>query len=433
MARVLNKYIFLFEYDKSSVIGYNSLNGAIVLLSHKDFDTKLQDLSDNDIKILDALGFFKSNKECMHDIQATYISNQSTELDVIIEFTQQCNLRCPYCYQSTWGRKSIITTAILDNLLLYIEKCSNVNKYKSLRLSLFGGEPLLQKDMMFYAYDKIKQFCKENNIKLKTFLTTNGLLLDAEILGHFDEVTVSITLSNKTDHDSKRNIEPKSSYDIVTKNLKELMHLFDFTNRKLTLRFNTDHANIEYFEEFVASVAALNKNIIVDVAYLEEFESSQGYVNLLSLNDFKKWNSTTAIDILIKYDLCVDTAPKIIRYPCHGYSGFNIKVFANGLIGACDAFSPAKSNLTITKACDNIENVKDIVGRSTLGDLMQNCFSCKDFCLCGGKLFCKKKPCDYGLINLSDFLKTYVKYTELGKADLFSFTKTTKGANNESN
>lgn len=427
-----NKYIFLFQYDSENVICYNSLNGALVLLPKQDIDAKLQQLSAYDVKTLDNLGFFKSNGDCLQDIRTQYIETGSDELDIIIEFTQQCNLRCPYCYQATWGRANTISKETLECLFKYIKKCHEVNRYKSLRLSLFGGEPLLQKNALFYAYDNIKQFCTDNDIKLKTFLTTNGLLLDSQILEHFEEITVSITLSNKSDHDLKRNISPKSSYDIVCQNLKDVMHLFDFEKRKLSLRFNTDHENIDQFEDFVKTVEELNENIIVDIAYLEEFETSEGYVNLLSLNDFKSWNSTTAIDILIKYGLCVDAAPKIIRNPCHGYSGQNIKVFSNGRIGACDAWFPHKSNLTIQKICDNISSVEELDGRAKLASLMQDCFKCRDFCLCGGKLFCKKKPCDYGLINLSDFLKTYVKYTELGKADLFSFTKTTKGADNES-
>ncbi len=432
MTYKFNKYIFLFQYDSKNVICYNSLNGALVLLSKKDIDTQLQQLPKDDVKTLGELDFFKSNHDCFQSIKTEYIENVSDELDIIIEFTQQCNLRCPYCYQGTWGRKNTITTEILDCLFQYIKNCCSVNKYKTLRLSLFGGEPLLQKDCLFYAYDHIKQFCKDNDIKLRTFLTTNGLLIDSQTLSHFEEINVSITLSNKSDHDKKRNLFPKSSYDIVIHNLKNVIHLFDFNHRKLSLRFNTDHENIDFFEEFVKTVAILNKNIIVDVAYLEEFETSDGYVNLLSLNDFKKWNSTTAIDILIKYGLCVDAAPKIIRSPCHGYSGFNIKLFANGKIGTCDAFSPFKADLTIQEIRDNINQVRELGGRNNLESLMQNCFCCKDFCLCGGKLFCKKKPCDYGLISLSDFLGTYVKYAELGKADLFSFTKTTKGAINES-
>jgi len=422
----LHKYIFLVDYNSNECIAYNSLNGAIVMLAKSDIENNFINISNEDMLKLKELGMFLTNEECRINIEKTYLQGSSNELDIIIEFTKQCNLRCPYCYQGTWGRTGQISTETLDKLYEYIKKCCEYHNYSSVRLSLFGGEPLLQKNKIFYIYDKIKEFCYKKDIYLKTFLTTNALLLDETFLEHFDELTVSVTLSNKADHDKKRFVSSGSSFDIVYGNLHKVIHLFDFESRKLSIRFNTDHNNIDHFEELVIKTKKLQPAIVIDVAYLEEFESSVGYVNFLSLNDFRKWNSTTAIDILVKNGMCVDASPKIIRYPCHGYTGNNIKVFCDGRIGACDAFLPNNSNLTIQDICDNITSAKGLFGRQSLATTMKDCFNCKDFCLCGGKLFCKKKYCDYGLIDLHDFLKTYVKYSEMGYAELFSFTRTTK-------
>lgn len=428
----LHRYVFLTEYNSNECIAYNSLNGAIVLLNKSDIENNFINVNSEDLAVLSKLGMFRTNKECQEDIASTYLNTSSDELDIIIEFTKQCNLRCPYCYQGTWGRAGQITQETLDLLYEYIIKCCACHKYSSIRLSLFGGEPLLQQDKVFYIYDKIKNFCHTNNILLKTFLTTNALLLTESFVQHFEELTVSVTLSNRADHNIKRAISIGSSYDIVYDNLRKVIKLFDFDSRKLSIRFNTDHNNIKYFEELVVNVKKLHPNIVLDIAYLEEFETSTGYVNLLSLIDFRKWNSTQAIDILVKHGMCIDAAPKIIRRPCHGYTDYNIKIFCDGKIGACDADSPTANNLTIQDICNNINCVKELFGRQSLAIIMQDCFKCRDFCLCGGKMFCKKKHCDYGLIDLHDFLKTYVKYSEAGFANLFSFTRTAKRSNHES-
>lgn len=421
------------QSEDEDVILYNSLNGAVVLVKTTDVETHFQYMTPQDKGELKELGFFEPNQECEHILKQTYLNTLPTELDIIIEFTQQCNLRCPYCYQSTWGRKNEISMETLECIFVYVQNCLKKNNYNTLRLSLFGGEPLLQKEKVFYIYRKINALCKLHNVQLKTVLTTNGLLLTKDIVQEFEELSLSITLSNKADHDAKRHIANESSYDRVLTNIKNIADILDFEKYKLSLRFNTDHSNINYFEDFVQTVKLLHPNIVIDVAYLEEFESSQNYVNLLPLHDFRRWNSTTAIDILIKYGLIVDVAPKLIRFPCHGYAGQNIKIFSNGRLGCCDAFEPHKSRLTIREVCDSIELVKELPGRSGLADLQNKCFKCKDFCLCGGQIFCKKKPCDYGLINLSDFLKSYVKYSSQGYADLFSFTKTTKKGDDDEN
>ena len=433
MSNYLNRYVFLCQSEGEEIILYNSLNGAVVLVDMTDIETHFQNMSPQDNNELKRLGFFETNQECESVLKRMYLDTEPTELDIIIEFTQKCNLRCPYCYQSAWGRKNEISIETLDCIFVYVQNCLKKNKYETLRLSLFGGEPLLQKDKLFYIYRKINTLCKQHSVKLKTVLITNGLLLTKDIVQEFEELSLSITLSNKSDHDIKRHIQSGSSHDIVLNNIKNIVDILDFEKYKLSLRFNTDHSNINHFEDFVQTVSQLHPNIVVDIAYLEEFDSSANYINLLPLHDFRKWNSTVAIDILIKHGLIVDAAPKLIRFPCHGYAGQNIKIFSNGRLGCCDAFDPHKSCLTIRDVCDNLEKVEELPGRSGLAGLQDTCFRCKDFCLCGGKIFCKKKPCDYGLINLSDFLKRYVKYSAQGYASLFSFTKTIEKGDGDEN
>ena len=132
----------------------------------KDVETQFKNVGLHDREELEKLGFFDTDQECEAAIKRTYLEGDPQELDIIIEFTQQCNLRCPYCYQSTWGRKGEISTETLDYLLVYIRKCFQAIKYKSLRLSLFGGEPLLQQEKLFYIYKKINELCKQYNVRL---------------------------------------------------------------------------------------------------------------------------------------------------------------------------------------------------------------------------------------------------------------------------
>ena len=138
------------QSEDEDVILYNSLNGAVVLVKTTDVETHFQYMTPQDKGELKELGFFEPNQECEHILKQTYLNTLPTELDIIIEFTQQCNLRCPYCYQSTWGRKNEISMETLECIFVYVQNCLKKNNYNTLRLSLFGGEPLLQKEKVFY-------------------------------------------------------------------------------------------------------------------------------------------------------------------------------------------------------------------------------------------------------------------------------------------
>ncbi len=425
----LNHYTFWTEYDQNNAILYNSFNGSIILIEKRHLYENFKNLDMNDVKILENLEFFLDKETIQNQIIESYKSSNET-LNLIVEFTQKCNLRCPYCYQSAWGRMSDISKEHLDDLYEYAKNCFKKQKYKKCRLSIFGGEPIVAKENVIYGYEKIKKLCKNNEIEFSAAITTNGILLDSSFIDFFEKLFISITLTSREDHDRKRKmLNGQSSFEAVVNNIKSIIGLIKSKKVTLSLRYNVDHSNINDFRKFIEFISAISTDIIVEVAYLEEFESSNGFKNLLSMNDFRRWNSSEAIDILISNGLRVHAQPKIIRFPCHGYTDHNIKIYSNGSIGLCNADFLWEKDLKIKDIKNNIDMVSEVfLEKKSKNSLDQECLNCKDFLLCGGKLFCRKKKCDYGLIDLSIFLKTYVKYVNKGQEDLFMFNKITNGA-----
>ena len=73
---------------------------------------------------------------------------------MVIAVTLLCNMDCPYCFEN---KKNItITKEIEDNLISFIDK--NTPNEGSLNISWFGGEPLLQKDLIYRLSKKNKTF-----------------------------------------------------------------------------------------------------------------------------------------------------------------------------------------------------------------------------------------------------------------------------------
>ena len=88
-----------------------------------------------------------------------------TELQIVV--TEQCNLNCSYCY--------------MNNNRTFLDRETFDTFYQSLpvqdfSITFFGGEPLLNWDMVVYITDTVS-----NDPRFKSLtITSNGLLLDEE-------------------------------------------------------------------------------------------------------------------------------------------------------------------------------------------------------------------------------------------------------------
>jgi uncharacterized protein len=100
-----------------------------------------------------------------------------TSIDV--QFTEECNLRCNYCFirekrlnrfTSEMGKRA------LDFLVM------NSGSSDKLNYTFFGGEPLLEFDSMYEVIKYSDEVTKTTGKKIIFNATTNGLLLNEEVL-----------------------------------------------------------------------------------------------------------------------------------------------------------------------------------------------------------------------------------------------------------
>lgn len=111
----------------------------------------------------------------MLDSDETDSNKSSEEVTFILTITYKCNMHCTYCYQQNDKtlEKKLISDETLDKILSIIAQYMEANPNKTVRLGLFGGEPLLIENEK--VIDKILQFCKEH--KTTVHITTNGSFL----------------------------------------------------------------------------------------------------------------------------------------------------------------------------------------------------------------------------------------------------------------
>ena len=119
-----------------------------------------------------------------------------------LNVTSACNLSCIYCFAHGEGKLSghMSLNTALKSLDFLLEKS---NPEAMLQIDFFGGEPLLN-------FDMIRQFvseAKKKTNRIKFTLTTNAVLLTEDVLEFLNNENISLILSldgDKTYNDLNR-------------------------------------------------------------------------------------------------------------------------------------------------------------------------------------------------------------------------------------
>lgn len=186
---------------------------------------------------------------------------------LILELTERCNLRCKYCiYQNTnknyrtYGEKDMSFDTAKKAIDFLVSHSFAVDRNTKLKLTFYGGEPLLKFDLMKKCVNYAKKCASDR--KWIFSMTSNLTLLTDEMCKWFAENKFSVTVSldgDRETHDSQR-VFPngKGSFDIVMKNLKRLVLSYDNQDRTL-ISINSvitppyDEEKLNRMQDFFAS------------------------------------------------------------------------------------------------------------------------------------------------------------------------------------
>lgn len=170
---------------------------------------------------------------------------------ITFQVTDNCNLKCTYCYQINKGKRvmSFETAKKLIDLILEPGPKNTVitpENTKGIILDFIGGEPLLQakliSDIIDYFQYKALIVDSPFKDKFRASLCTNGVLFfskDAQDLinNHRDILSLAVTVDGcKEMHDSCRVFPDGSpSYDLALAADKALLKLNTLASTKLTV------------------------------------------------------------------------------------------------------------------------------------------------------------------------------------------------------
>ena len=152
-----------------------------------------------------------------------------------LHIAHDCNLACKYCFAGEGeyhGDRSLMSFEVGKKALDFL--IANSGNRVNLEVDFFGGEPLMNfqvvKDLVAYGRSR-EQEC---NKRFRFTLTTNGLLLDDEVMEFANKEMANVVLSidgRKEVHDYMRPTRNgKGSYDLVVEKFKKMAELRNQTN-----------------------------------------------------------------------------------------------------------------------------------------------------------------------------------------------------------
>lgn len=169
-----------------------------------------------------------------------------------LHIAHDCNLACKYCFAKEGeyhGDRSLMSYEVGKKALDFL--IANSGNRVNLEVDFFGGEPLMNfqvvKDLV--AYGRSKE--KAHNKKFRFTLTTNGMLLNDEVVEFANKEMANIVLSidgRKTIHDYMRPTRNgKGSYDYIVDKFKKLAELRNQTNYYVRGTFT--HYNLDFSKD----------------------------------------------------------------------------------------------------------------------------------------------------------------------------------------
>jgi sulfatase maturation enzyme AslB (radical SAM superfamily) len=96
---------------------------------------------------------------------------------VLLVLTSQCNLRCGYCFQNDKKPGRMESKTMLRAIDLAFE-----SKQREVDLTFFGGEPLLELELLRLGIDYAEKRRQETGKHVTYSISTNGLLLSDEVV-----------------------------------------------------------------------------------------------------------------------------------------------------------------------------------------------------------------------------------------------------------
>ena len=271
-----NGYHIVLDVNSGSVhvvdpVVYDAIAAVSEQVPEMDKPEKLsEEVTANVHKKLDETYGSEMVCEALEDIQELIDTEQLLTRDIYRDFVldfkkrktvvkalclhiaHDCNLACRYCFAEEGeyhGRRALMSYEVGKKALDFL--VANSGNREHLEVDFFGGEPLMNWDVVKQLVEYGRSLEKPNNKKFRFTLTTNGILLNDEILEFVNKEMGNIVLSidgRKEINDKMRPFRGgQGSYDIIVPKFQKVAESRDQMNYYVRGTFT--HNNLDFSKD----------------------------------------------------------------------------------------------------------------------------------------------------------------------------------------
>ena len=204
----------------------------------------------NDIKALEADGKLFSRDE-FENLAIDYKNNSRVIKALCLHIAHTCNLNCSYCFASQGkyqGERALMSFEVGKQAFDFL--IANSGTRRNLEVDFFGGEPLMNFDVVKQLVEYARSIEKQAGKNFRFTLTTNGMLLDDDIIDFLNKEMSNVVLSldgrkEVNDH-FRKDYYGRGSYDTIVPKFKRLVEKRGGKNYYVRGTFthnNTDFTN----------------------------------------------------------------------------------------------------------------------------------------------------------------------------------------------
>ena len=205
----------------------------------------------DDVKSLVSAGkLFK--KDDFEGIAFDFKKRSNVIKALCLHVAHTCNLNCEYCFASQGkynGDRALMSFEVGKRALDFL--IENSGSRKNLEVDFFGGEPLMNWDVVKRLVEYARSIEKEKGKNFRFTLTTNGVLVDDEVIEFSNREMSNVVMSidgRKEVHDRlRKDYAGNGSYDRIIPKFQKFAR--ERGSRSYYVRGTYTHNNVDFTED----------------------------------------------------------------------------------------------------------------------------------------------------------------------------------------
>ena len=226
MVEVLNGEIP--ELDEPQKLPKEAVEKTVAALKDRYPEAEIREAMEDIQELIDREELFTK------DTYSQYVTDFKQRKTVVkalcLHIAHDCNLACRYCFAEEGeyhGRRALMSYEVGKKALDFL--IANSGNRRNLEVDFFGGEPLMNWDVVKRLVEYGRSQEEAHNKKFRFTITTNGVLLNDEIMDFCNKEMSNVVLSLDGRPEVNDYMRPfrngKGSYDLIVPKFQKFAEL----------------------------------------------------------------------------------------------------------------------------------------------------------------------------------------------------------------